>query len=221
VYTLGNNAINVNSVYMKTTRQTRKPPYHHGNLARDLIEHALAQVRSAGAGSVSLREAAKAAGVTAGAVYKHYENRDALLAAVSKDGFRRLSLMMQDGTQRKTGKARLVATGRAYIAFASAEPDLFRLMFSGVKARYPVGIPEAFSSQTSPYQHFLAALADVVGCEPADVDESLAAHGWCVAHGAASLICDGVWSVNDRRAQAALAGFADFVTTASRQKSCD
>ncbi|TKW79284.1 MAG: TetR family transcriptional regulator, partial [Bradyrhizobium icense] len=62
--------------------------YHHGDLRRTLLAFALRRVRAGGAAEFSLREAARAAGVTGGAVYKHFESKDALLGAVAAEGFR-------------------------------------------------------------------------------------------------------------------------------------
>jgi AcrR family transcriptional regulator len=202
---------------MRATKTPRKPAYHHGNLALALIDHAMAQVRTAGADSLSLREAAKAAGVTAGAVYKHFDSRDALLAAVSKEGFRQLARLMHEGTLRRSGRARLLAVGQAYIAFASREQHLFRLMFSRIEARSPAGLPQAGLDERTPFDHLRAALADLSGSQPGNIDATLAAHAWCVAHGAASLISEGFWSPNDPRANAALSSFVDFATTANRK----
>lgn len=202
---------------MRATKTPRKPAYHHGSLALALVDQGLAQVRTAGADSLSLREAARAAGVTAGAVYKHFDSREALLAAVSKEGFRELARLMKEGILRRSGKARLLAVGQAYIAFASREQHLFRLMFSRIKAQSPPGLPQAGLNGRTPYDHLRAALAELSGCQPAHVDPTLAAHAWCVAHGAASLISEGVWSPNDPRANAALTSFVDFAKTATRK----
>jgi AcrR family transcriptional regulator len=210
MYTLRVTPSDVNvDIQMAATRN--RDSYHHGDLRRILIAFALRRVRSGGADGFSLREAARAAGVTAGAVYRHFDDREALLAAVAVEGFRLLAVRTMRATTGAAGIHRLLATGRAYVAFASAEPRLFRLMFSqvGTRARQEyVEMPDAPSS----FEQMRAALVEVAGVE-AGADEAVLAHAWSVAHGAASLICDGVWMRNDPRAEAALQGFVKLAAS--------
>src|SRR5262245_58006726 len=70
-------------------RASVEKPYHHGDLRRVLVDAAFELVGEAGAGGVSVREAARRAGVSPGAPFRHFESRDALLAAVAEEAQRR------------------------------------------------------------------------------------------------------------------------------------
>jgi AcrR family transcriptional regulator len=195
-----------------------KETYHHGDLRRALIKIALRQVQRGGAASFSLREAAREAGVTSGAVYRHFPDKDALLRHVALKGFQRLARRMEKATEGLEGGGRLLATGQTYIAFASLEPMLFRLMFSstGIGPR-PHGAARSDSEPEGAldsFQQLRAALADFQRISPAEVDETLLALAWSVAHGAASLIADGVWQLGDPRAEAALKSFLTLLAAA-------
>jgi AcrR family transcriptional regulator len=188
--------------------------YHHGDLRRSLIEVALTRVRQDGVEALSLREIAREAGVTVGAVYKHFGDKEELLAAVALEGFRLLAGMTESATSGRRGKARVMAVGDAYIDFASSDARLFRLMFSRLgmqRARSPLG-----AGMQGAYEQLRQAIADAQGITPEAVVVDLLAVAWSVAHGAASLISDGVWKPNDARARAALARVTTLIDTPRR-----
>ncbi|TKW74975.1 MAG: WHG domain-containing protein, partial [Bradyrhizobium icense] len=147
---------------------------------------------------------------SAGAVYSRFESKDALLGAVAAEGFRLFAERMSKATMGLKEADRLRATGKSYVAFASREPHLFRLMFSsvGVCAVSASQGSHAPSDQLpgprSSYEQLREAMADAAGVAPDAVDPGQLALAWSAAHGAASLICDGVWLRNDPRAQAAI-----------------
>jgi len=104
--------------------------YHHGDLHAALVRAAAAEIERSGYENLSLRELAKAIGVSRAAPYRHFADRRALLAAVAADGFDRLTASYRTAIANgKTPQARLAAAGRAYLAFAADRPQLFRLMF--------------------------------------------------------------------------------------------
>ncbi len=111
-------------------KPAKKETYHHGDLRTALVALALERVRKGGAESFSLREAARDAGVTSGAAYKHFADKDELLAAVAAEALTLLAQRSQKATSGLKGKDRLHASAMAYIDFAAAEPRLFRLAFS-------------------------------------------------------------------------------------------
>jgi AcrR family transcriptional regulator len=104
--------------------------YHHGDLRSALVALALEHVRKDGAESFSLREAARGAGVTSGAAYKHFADKDELLSAVATEALALLAQRSMKATAGLTGRKRLHASALSYIDFAAAEPRLFRLAFS-------------------------------------------------------------------------------------------
>jgi len=107
--------------------------YHHGNLRTELLERAEAVL--AGGGELSLRELARAAGVSHGAPRRHFPDKQALLDALALDGFARLGAAL-DAAAAAGGDAapvrdRMRAIARAYVAFAVAHAALLDLMFAG------------------------------------------------------------------------------------------
>lgn len=102
-----------------------------GSDLRDrLIAAALDQLDSGA--EISLRSVARAAGVSAMAPYRHFADKEALLAAVAERGFERFGARLGEADRAPDPRAALLAQGLAYVAFAQAHPALFRLMFTGV-----------------------------------------------------------------------------------------
>lgn len=107
-----------------------KPGYHHGDLANALVSAALAVVEQEGEAAVSLRDLAQSLGVSRAAPYRHFDDRDALLAAVAAKGFEALNLRYAAALETAgDGRIRLEAACRAFFAFAYEKPGLYRLMF--------------------------------------------------------------------------------------------
>jgi AcrR family transcriptional regulator len=116
---------------------TTKPAYHHGNLRAALLDAAFELAREGGPDAVILREASRRVGVSHNAGYRHFPDRDALLAEVGIECMRQLALLMEqlidevdpEDTSLAAARARLRATGTAYVRFALTEPGLFRTAF--------------------------------------------------------------------------------------------
>ena len=122
---------------MKTRR-----PYHHGDLRQALVDAAIDLLRESGPEALTLRGAARAAGVSQAAPYRHFKDRRALVAAVADDGFRRLLLAMSAEASpspparrpRKPQSPRDAAKGLrqlaiSYVRFAHQYPAEYRVMF--------------------------------------------------------------------------------------------
>jgi AcrR family transcriptional regulator len=204
--------MNVNTVHMKVKK---KQSYHHGDLRSALVRAALARVRRGGAENFSLREAARDVGVAPGAAYNHFADKNQLLAAVAAEAQILLAKNTQKATSGQTGVQRLEAVGRAYIEFACSEPPLFRLAFSRLGA---TGKRESLQTADgklvpSSYEQLRTAVAEIQPDRKRPVDEDVLALAWSVAHGAASLISDGVWQKNDPRADAALRLAIELMST--------
>lgn len=184
----------------------RKDSYHHGDLRAALVALALERVRKNGPDQFSLREAAREVGVSSGAVYKHFADKDQLLAAVATEAFAMLARRTLKATAGLSGPDRLHAAGRAYIDFASAEPLLFRLAFSRFGAMGDASCEHRDNARTIPsaFTQLRDAVAGAQSDPEKPVDPDVLALAWSVAHGAASLISDGMWSRKDPRAEAAL-----------------
>jgi AcrR family transcriptional regulator len=105
--------------------------YHHGDLRRALIDAGRTLLEEEGADAVTIRGAARLAGVAHSAPAHHFADKAALLAAIAEEDFRTLSNAMRDARDAEKKPAdRLLATGRAYVRFALAAPARFELMFS-------------------------------------------------------------------------------------------
>jgi AcrR family transcriptional regulator len=187
---------NVNSVY-STTRDllqsamaTAKKAYHHGELRESLLSVAEAQLERDGPAGLSLRKLGRTLGVTPGAPYRHFEDKDALLAALATLGFQRLRQTMLDEQNGATGpEDRLRRGGVGYLKFAAEHPELFRLMFGWMPTR---DVPELDESGDAAF----AVLKEVlIACEQQgllsrDVREA-GLLAWSAVHGAAFLLIDG------------------------------
>jgi AcrR family transcriptional regulator len=176
--------------------------YHHGDLRSALIGAARDLVRAEGAQRVSLRAIARAAGVSAAAPYHHFEDREAILAAVAAEGFASLRQAMEASAGGDGGKGdpfqRLQGAGVAYVSFAAAEPELYRLMFSGLlsdRSRYPE-LRRAADDTFRALQQLLAA-ASPGEREPTD-GEAVALTAWSTVHGLAMLLIDGLLEEESR-----------------------
>jgi AcrR family transcriptional regulator len=111
--------------------------YHHGNLRESLVEAAIDVARDRGPEGLAVRDLARRVGVSHNAAYRHFADRDALVAEVALRGMAGLVAAMQAGLDevRATepvlrARLRLAAIGRGYVDFALGEPGLFRVAFS-------------------------------------------------------------------------------------------
>src|SRR6202166_703015 len=112
----------------------RPKPYHHGDLRRGLIDAALELVKEAGPEGVSVREAARRAGVSPGAPFRHFESRDALMTAVAEEAQRRFRAEIEVAlSEVPVGDplARFRALGMAYLRWAMRNPAHFEIISNG------------------------------------------------------------------------------------------
>ena len=176
-------------------------PYHHGNLREALVQAGVELAREGGPDAVQLRAATRAAGVSHNAAYRHFADRDELLAAVSARCMASLAELMERGIRgvRKrdpvaAAEARLNAIGQAYVGFATTEPGWFRTAFG--LPRDHVGSSDAEAagpSGLSPYELLSARLDELVevGLISAQRRPGLEFGAWSAVHGLAALLVDG------------------------------
>ncbi len=172
----------------------RRRGYHHGNLRQALVDAALSLIGEKGAAGLTIAEAARAAGVSPAAPYRHFRDRDALLADVARQGFEQFTARMQaawdDG--RPSPRQALQRLGATYLAFAREEPAFYAAMFeSGLSlAEYPdlkVAGDRAFETLRNACTSVAALLP--AGKRPPPM--MMALHIWSLSHGIASLFARG------------------------------
>src|ERR1700739_4836490 len=135
---------------MSSADSPGRKPYHHGALHSALIEASIARAPEGGPDRVILREAARAAGVSHSAAYRHFSDREALLAEVSRHARSELAAQMRRRVARAKGpRQRLRAVGMAYIDFALTEPGLFRTAFTSHPATSPVADQDRADAQSA------------------------------------------------------------------------
>jgi AcrR family transcriptional regulator len=135
-----NNAVTVYSHRYAVERMTTAArPYHHGNLREALLDAGERALESGGAANLSLRELARAVGVSHAAPRRHFADKQALLDVLALAGFERLGATLGAATADADDfPARLLALARAYVAFATAHPALIELMFA---SKHQAGAP--------------------------------------------------------------------------------
>ena len=143
--------------------------YHHGKLRPALMLAAGETLEKEGVAALSLRDAARRAGVSHNAPYRHFADRDALLAALAAEGFH----MLGEAMRGEPGKQ----MGEAYVRFALAQPERFRLMFGARRQ----AAQETYATLLSAFRKD-GAIAD---------PDKAAAAAWSLVHGLAQLILDG------------------------------
>jgi len=172
-------------------------PYHHRHLRQALIRSALEILSEAGVAGLSLRAAARRAKVSAMAPYRHFADKEALLAAVAEYGFRELTTQLTTAAATAADpRAGLAALGVAYVLFARDQPSLFKLMFGPMiekKSGHPA-LDEAGNACFNVLRRAVEAAKFFDGDFDAR-DISLAC--WSLVHGLSALIVDGRLAEHD------------------------
>ena len=178
-----------------STSKRRKHQYHHGDLRTAILLAAGEILEKEGFADLSLREAARRAGVSHSAPYRHFPDREALLAALAAEGY-----AMLGRAQREAALAGgLRGMGEAYVRFAIDQPQRFRLMFGGAVqiARHP----ELREIATKTFEGLSGALASrVPGARGGQGVRDASIAAWAMVHGLAQLLLE------SRISAAALAG---------------
>jgi AcrR family transcriptional regulator len=172
------------------SRPATKRAYPHGDLERALVETAVQTIRDQGVQALTLRSVGARVGVSRTALYRHFDDKAALLARVAEEGFRRLHAALTGSIAEASasGADPLPAMADAYVRFARANPSHYQTMFGGFLtdwSRYPDLIQHADAA--------FNVLVDTMRDEqqkgrilPADPIE-LAEISWSMSHGIATL----------------------------------
>jgi AcrR family transcriptional regulator len=167
-----------------------KRGYHHGNLRQALVEAALTLVAERGPTGFTLSEAAKVAGVTPAAVYRHFDGREALIAEAARQGYEIFADLMAfayNGGQ-PTALAAFEATGRAYLAFARKYPGHYVAMFeSGISLNANPDLARVAAKSRTVIENAAMELAQHIPADKRPPAAMVSAHIWALSHGVVEL----------------------------------
>ncbi|MEM8663911.1 MAG: TetR/AcrR family transcriptional regulator [Pseudomonadota bacterium] len=175
--------------------------YHHGDLRAALINATIGLMREKRVEEVSVADAARAAGVSSGAPYRHFKDREELLAHVAAEGFRQLAACKQEAfDQHPPGSVeRLIAGGCAYTDFGADNPELFHLMWSAARSEDTIDVARCAGEDT--YRQFIGELSEIIAAQ--DLGErdprAFGAPLWAMVHGFASLLIGKPRALGDRQ----------------------
>lgn len=177
-------------------RRPRKKPagqYHHGDLRRALIDQALRTIDAEGVAGLTLRGVGEALGVSRTALYRHFSDKQSLVAAVAREGFRAFRLALVDAWENAgRGRAGLDAMGQAYLRFAVEHAAHYRVMF-GRFTESALRDPDLQEDAGGAFQALVDALVQLQreGLARKDDPTLQAQFVWSVVHGVAMLTIDG------------------------------
>jgi AcrR family transcriptional regulator len=168
--------------------------YHHGDLRGAALRAAGKVLEKEGLAALSLREVARRAKVSHNAPYRHFADRESLLAALAAEGFELLGEALANVPPARMGEA--------YVTFAVENPQRFRLMFGGLLSleKYPQLKARAAAAFAEVEKSFAGLGSDA---------PRAAAAAWSLVHGLSHLILDGHFAAE----QAGAGGTAAFVNT--------
>jgi AcrR family transcriptional regulator len=169
-------------------------PYHHGDLKNALLEAALVHIAKHGVRTLSLREVARATGVSHASTYRHFANKESVLATIAEQGFRMLSHNMLRAAERYSGDPldMLQATGVAYVEFGVAYPNHLQIMF-GDAIRRRNDYPALLEASNEAYKVLLSVVREGIsmGRMTSENEHTVASAAWAIVHGMAVLIAAG------------------------------
>ncbi len=171
-----------------------KQGYHHGNLRQALVEATLELIAMQGPQGFTMAEAAKRAGVSAAAPYRHFEGREDLIAEVARQGYDLFADLLEyaydDG--RPSPLAAFSAVGRAYLAFARKHPGHYIAMFeAGVEPGATRALAQAADRAQRVLTRAAEALSARIPAERRPPPAMFAAHVWAMSHGIVELYARG------------------------------
>ena len=174
-------------------RGARRESYHHGNLREALIESALRLIAESGPAGFSFAEVARAAGVSPAAPYRHFRDRNALVAEIARRGFERFADELDRAWAggRPDPMTAIENCGKAYLAFARREPAAYAAMFdTGFPFEQEPALLLASERAFGVLRHAAEILCATPRMKPGFVRPPatmVALHIWAMSHGIAAL----------------------------------
>jgi AcrR family transcriptional regulator len=191
---------------------TRAQPYHHGRLREAMVEATVALVQERGPEQVSVREAARRAGVSSGAPFRHFPNRAALLTAAAEEAMRRFRVEIDAALAEVADKDPLVrfsALAAAYVRWSVRNPTLFEIL--GDRRPLDLTTSEALRRDIAETQALVISLlteASAQGLLRSDDVLNMALNARTMAYGMAHMFVDRQlveWGVDDGAAERMMA----------------
>ncbi len=171
-----------------------KKSYHHGDLKNALIKAGIEILAQEGVGELSLRKVAQKAGVSHTAPYAHFTDKQALIAAISTEGFRLLHGQVAAATHMYADDParQLMETAWTYVQFALHDPDQFKIMFSSVLEKEKE-YPDFVAMSQSNFQQVVVV---ILACQQAGIlragpPELMTVTVWGAVHGLIALLLEG------------------------------
>ena len=171
-----------------------KRGYHHGNLRQALVDAALKMIEEKGPTGFTLSEAAKTAGVTPAAVYRHFEGREDLIAEAARQGYQVFADLMDYAYAKgqPSALASFEATGRAYLAFARKYPGHYVAMFeSGISINRTPELAILANRALGVLERAAVELSQHIPPDKRPPAQMVSAHIWAMCHGVVELFARG------------------------------
>ncbi len=171
-----------------------KRGYHHGNLRQALVEAALKLIEAKGPTGFTLSEAAKTAGVTPAAVYRHFDGREDLIAEAARQGYEIFADLMEYAYAKgqPSALASFEATGRAYLAFARKYPGHYVAMFeSGISINRKPELAKVAGRALGVLEKAAGELSKHIDPAHRPPAQMVSAHIWAMCHGVVELFARG------------------------------
>ncbi len=168
--------------------------YHHGNLREALVKATIKLIEEKGPTGFTMAEAAKQAGVSAAAPYRHFKGREELIAEIARQGFAIFGDLMQYAQQKNHASAlsAFEAVGRAYLAFARKFPGYYIAMFeSGINLNRDPEIASVANSAMNGLVSAAEALCQHIPADKRPPANMIANHIWAMSHGVVELFARG------------------------------
>ena len=172
----------------------KKKTYHHGDLKNALIKAGVDILAKDGVSGLSLRKVASKAGVSHAAPYSHFADKQALIAAISTEGFRQLyERVSAVAEEYKTKPSRqLFEVAWTYVQFALDDRDRFKVMFSGIlekEREYPEFVAEA--QRNFQLVKMIVEANQAAGVLRSGPSDLVALSAWGIIHGFVMLLLEG------------------------------
>lgn len=172
----------------------KKKTYHHGDLKNALIKAGVEILAKDGVSGLSLRKVAGRAGVSHAAPYSHFADKQALIAAISTEGFRQLYERVNTVAEeyKRKPSMQLVEVAWAYVQFAMDDRDRFKVMFSGIlekEREYPEFVAEA--QRNFQLVKMIVETNQAAGVLRSGPSDLVALSAWGIIHGFVMLLLEG------------------------------